>query len=198
MTTRDREATEERILSAARELFAEHGYDHVTIRMIASAAGANPALVNRYFGSKVDLFAKVLVSGATLASEIGDDPEELPARLAARLARRLSTGGRDPLTRMIDRAGASPEIRAVLRSRVETGIVDVLRARLTGPDVEERALLATMVILGAGSLRRLVDPEKVGGVDQDVLVTRLERIFAACLDEPPAPAPPTPTPTPTP
>lgn len=193
MTTRDREATEERILSAARELFAEHGYDHVTIRMIASAAEANPALVNRYFGSKVDLFAKVLASGSTLESELDDGPEELPARLAARVARRLSLGGRDPLTRMIDRAGASPEIRAVLRARVESGIVDVLKARLTGPGVEERALLATMVILGAGPLRRLVDPETVGGADPEVLSARLEQIFAACLDEPLAPPPPGPT-----
>ncbi|MFC0860996.1 TetR/AcrR family transcriptional regulator [Sphaerimonospora cavernae] len=184
--TRDRAATSERILVAARELFSEHGYDQVTIRMIASAAEANPALVNRYFGSKADLFAKVLISGSTLESEIEGDPEELPARLAAHVARRLSAGSRDPLVRMIDRAGASPEIRALLRARVESAMVDALRARLSGPDVRERALLATMVILGAGPLRRLTDPRTLDAADPDVLSARLERIFTACLNDPPA------------
>lgn len=176
-----REATSERILTAARELFAEHGYDHVTIRMIAAAAGANVALVHRYFGSKADLFAKVLTTGSTLEAVLDGDPEELPARLAAHVARRLSTGTRDPLARMIDRAGASPEIRAVLRARVESGLVDAFRTRLTGPDARERALLATLIILGAGPLRRLVDPQTLAEADPDVLAARLEKIFTACL-----------------
>ena len=55
---RDRAATRQRLLDAARLLFAEHGYDHVTVRMIAAAAEANVALINRYFGSKSALFAE--------------------------------------------------------------------------------------------------------------------------------------------
>nr|BFE81296.1 hypothetical protein GCM10020093_038970 [Planobispora longispora] len=57
---RDREGTRQRILDAARGLFAELGYDHVTMRLIAAEAGANIALINRYFGSKRELFAEVL------------------------------------------------------------------------------------------------------------------------------------------
>lgn len=38
---RDREATRRRILDAARDLFGEHGYDGVTVRMIAGRAEAN-------------------------------------------------------------------------------------------------------------------------------------------------------------
>jgi len=49
-----------RILVAADELFGEQGYDAVSVRDIARAAGVNKALVFYYFGSKEDLFARVL------------------------------------------------------------------------------------------------------------------------------------------
>src|SRR5437879_12978182 len=50
----------EAILAAAREQFAERGYDHATIRGIAARAGVDPALVHHYYGSKADLFAAAL------------------------------------------------------------------------------------------------------------------------------------------
>lgn len=50
----------ERILDAAEELFAQHGYDGVTLRQIASKAGVDVALANYHFGKKLDLFNAVL------------------------------------------------------------------------------------------------------------------------------------------
>jgi hypothetical protein len=51
--------TRRRILAAADDLFITRGYERVTIRDIAVAADADPALVIRYFGSKNDLFVLV-------------------------------------------------------------------------------------------------------------------------------------------
>jgi AcrR family transcriptional regulator len=48
--------TREVILAAAREAFAERGFDGATIRLIASGAGVDPALVHHYFGTKHQLF----------------------------------------------------------------------------------------------------------------------------------------------
>lgn len=48
--------TREAILSAARDAFAERGYDASSIRLIAAAAGVDPALVHHYFGTKDKLF----------------------------------------------------------------------------------------------------------------------------------------------
>jgi len=48
--------TREAILASAREAFAERGFDGASIRMIASAAGVDPALVHHYFGTKDQLF----------------------------------------------------------------------------------------------------------------------------------------------
>ena len=49
----------DRILDAAEALFAEHGYDGVTLRQIATRAGVDVALANYYFGKKLDLFQAV-------------------------------------------------------------------------------------------------------------------------------------------
>jgi AcrR family transcriptional regulator len=45
------------ILTAARERFAESGYEAATIRGIAADANIDPSMVMRYFGNKDQLFA---------------------------------------------------------------------------------------------------------------------------------------------
>lgn len=51
------QATRDRILAAAKRLFAEQGFEQTTIRAVAGAVGVTPAMVMRYYGSKEDLFA---------------------------------------------------------------------------------------------------------------------------------------------
>ena len=46
----------DRILNAAEELFARHGYDGVTLRQIAKVADVDVALANYHFGRKQQLF----------------------------------------------------------------------------------------------------------------------------------------------
>ena len=49
--------TRETILSAARDLFLQNGYDATSIRSVATRAKVDPALVHHYFKDKADLFA---------------------------------------------------------------------------------------------------------------------------------------------
>ena len=48
--------TREAILDAARQRFAESGYEQTSIRAVAAEAGVNSALVMHFFGSKEALF----------------------------------------------------------------------------------------------------------------------------------------------
>jgi AcrR family transcriptional regulator len=59
----------DRILDAAEELFAEHGYDGVTLRRIATAAGVDVALASYHFGKKLDLFQAVFTRRAATLNE---------------------------------------------------------------------------------------------------------------------------------
>ena len=53
-------ATREKILSSARELFAEKGYERATIRDIAAAAGMSTGAVFASFSDKSELFQEIL------------------------------------------------------------------------------------------------------------------------------------------
>lgn len=54
--------TEQRLLDAAGEIFAEYGYRAATVRQICEKAGANVAAVNYYYGDKEQLYRAVLRS----------------------------------------------------------------------------------------------------------------------------------------
>lgn len=57
------------ILDAAEALFAEHGYDAVTLRAIASEAGVDVALANYHFGRKHELFQQTFQRRAELLNK---------------------------------------------------------------------------------------------------------------------------------
>ncbi|MBT0586445.1 TetR/AcrR family transcriptional regulator [Alteromonas oceanisediminis] len=52
--------TKQRIIIAAESLFANHGFENTSLRMITQQAGVNLASVNYHFGSKKNLIQAVL------------------------------------------------------------------------------------------------------------------------------------------
>ena len=68
-----KKSRKERILDAAEELFAEHGFDGVTLRTISGAAGVDVALANYHFGPKRDLFDAVLNRRAEVLNKVRSD-----------------------------------------------------------------------------------------------------------------------------
>jgi AcrR family transcriptional regulator len=57
---RDAERSRESILSASESLFAEHGFDGVSLGQIAAAAGLSRGTPSYFFGSKAELYEAVL------------------------------------------------------------------------------------------------------------------------------------------
>ncbi|MFI7636941.1 TetR family transcriptional regulator [Nonomuraea sp. NPDC049400] len=179
---RDREATRERILRAARTLFGEHGYERVTVRMIAAAADANIALVGRYFGSKAGLFGAVLEGEPTIRDLFSGDFESLPRRLAEYAAERMEHPPESPILRTLERSAGHPEVQAVAQERLLTAVLHPLEELLGGTDAHARARMATAVFLGIGAMRRRLGPETPTPADVD----RLTAVFEACLKVSPA------------
>src|SRR3954467_7363828 len=64
-----RRGTEARILAAARDRFAESGYQRTTIRSVAALAGVDPGLVMHYFGSKAGLFSRAAAAAGPALPE---------------------------------------------------------------------------------------------------------------------------------
>ncbi|MEU0506516.1 TetR/AcrR family transcriptional regulator [Nocardia sp. NPDC005998] len=81
-----RERSRTKILSAARSLFLDDGYDGVNLDSIATRAGVARQTVYNRFGSKEAVFR------AVMQEHWGNlDPDTLPVRFAAKVA-----GGDDP------------------------------------------------------------------------------------------------------
>jgi AcrR family transcriptional regulator len=177
---RDREATRERILQAARTLFGEQGYEQVTVRMISAAADVNIALVGRYFGSKAGLFGAVLEGEPTMGALFEGDRAELPRRLAEYAAERMRQPPDSPILRALERSAQHPEVAEVARERLIGAVLHPLEALLGGDrEAHARARMATAVILGIGAMRRRLGPETPTAADVD----RLTAVFEACLGE---------------
>jgi len=113
--------TRDRILGSAERLFAQYGYDGVSIRQIGAAACAQIALINYHFGTKDQLYRAVFerrinpVSGrrrAALATALAEQPTPSLRAVLDALARpwielRGTPEGRD-YTRLIAREVNDP------------------------------------------------------------------------------------------
>ena len=67
----DREQRRQQILDVANDLFAERGYEEVSVEDIASAAGVTRGLVHHYFGGRRDVYIALLERIGTVARRCG-------------------------------------------------------------------------------------------------------------------------------
>lgn len=156
-------ATEQRLLEAAGEIFAEYGYRAATVRQICEAAGANIAAVNYHFGDKEGLYMAVLrfvsranaekYSPQTLAAP-GAAPEQKLRRFIQSLLQRIFDEGR-PGWHIKIMAREMLEPTRGLDTIVEEGarpyhqtLASIVRELLGRDAGEEVVRLCTLSILG--------------------------------------------------
>lgn len=152
---RNAAATRQAILDAARTCFGHEGYDQVGVRDIAAIAGIDPALVNRYFGSKEGLFAEAINAKFDLSALFDGDLDSLGERLTRYLLQKKPPGNHDPLI-MLLRSTSNDAARRMLQDALDKGFVEPLSARMDGPDARLRAELIGSIFLGQMVYRSIV------------------------------------------
>jgi AcrR family transcriptional regulator len=130
------------VLSAARTLLAEVGYDNVTMDATAARAGTSKAAIYRRFSSKAEMLFAAVLHGAdiqapddtgTLYGDLLALATEIRAQLSSPQARAVASG-------ILAEINRSPDVARQLRDTVTTA---------------ERAVIAT--ILDRASDRRELD-----------------------------------------
>ncbi|WP_433732058.1 TetR family transcriptional regulator [Nocardia sp. CA-129566] len=180
-----RDRTQARILDAARQLFAEVGYDRATIRAIAAAADTDPGLVMRYFGSKDNLFAQVaqfepdeLITGT---------PPEAAEQLLAALEQKLAEQPTDALTAirsMFTHPDAAAEVRSAMIARQQQAA-----QHLAPDDATLRAGLIGALTIGTVIGRHLLQLDALHDAPPDHITALLRRAIHAIAHDPPEPTP---------
>jgi AcrR family transcriptional regulator len=103
------------ILLAAEKLFAQHGYDVVSLRQIAEEAGVPLALVGYYYGQKHELFEAVFAHWqGTIDERLAGLRQAMQAPAAERL-QRLVDAFLQPVLRL--RASSEGEYYALMVAR---------------------------------------------------------------------------------
>jgi AcrR family transcriptional regulator len=109
--------TEQRLLEAAGEIFAEYGYRAATVRQICEKAKANVAAVNYHFGDKDGLYLAVLRHLNKLHAE--KNPTSLGLGPQATAQERLRAFISAMLHRMLDRDSPDWHMKLLAREMIE-------------------------------------------------------------------------------
>lgn len=194
MATRDRAATEERILAAVGTVLARDGFGALGVNAVAREAGVDKVLIYRYFGGLPELLRAWGESGRfwpRVQDLLGDDPQALlglPAaeRYASFFEHFVHELRRRPLTLEILAAevGERNELAAILEAEREQWGEQAVRV-LGGPEMQARPFVQDVtLVLVAGVQYLLLRSRRIrvfGGVDiqRDAGWQRLLRAIAS-------------------
>ena len=158
------------ILAAARERFAESGFERATIRAIAADAGIDPSMVMRYFGNKDQLFAAAADFDLALPDLSGVEPSQLGARLVAHFVDRWE---RDEVMVVLLRSSTTnTEAAQRMQAIFATQLLPVV-AGVNPVDPQRRAGLIATQMLGLALCRYVLRLPPVVEMSRDEIVESL-------------------------
>jgi AcrR family transcriptional regulator len=190
MTTRppnsraeQRRSTEARILDAATRLFLTVGYERTTIRAVASAADVDAALVMHYFGSKQELFRRVIETAPVpgLSGAPGQAAEQILASLADRLASE-PVASLTLLRSMLTNPEAATAA-SVAAARYEAQIAQAIPAS----DASLRAAIISAITLGVMVSRHLIKSDELATADPAQVISLLRPCMISLAAQPSSP-----------
>lgn len=182
--------TRDAILVAAKQAFAERGYDNASIRQIATGAGVDPALVHHYFGTKDQLFVATM--------EIPVNPTEVIPKVVAggpdgvgeRLVRTFLTVWDSPagataaalLRSALSHEWSARMVREFLISQILGKIVQSLD--LDPKQAQLRTTLAASQMVGLAMARYIIKVEPLASAPRETLVATIGPTIQRYLTEP--------------
>ena len=173
--------TKAAILAAAREQFAESGFERATIRAIAADAHIDPSMVMRYFGNKDQLFAAAADFDLQIPDLSGVDRDQVGARLVAHFVDRWE---RDEIMVVLLRASATNADAAQRMKAIFATQLFPVVANINPVTSERRAGLIATQMLGLALCRYVLRLPPVIEMSRDEIVTWLGPTVQRYLEAP--------------
>jgi AcrR family transcriptional regulator len=168
------EATRERILEAAAELFLAAWYDEVTIAKVAELAGVSGQTVINHFGGKEQLAAATYerVGEQITSLRYTPEPGDVPALVEALIEDYERTG--DPVIRLLALEERVPSLQPLL-ARGRDSHRDWVEEMFLAPELVPELVVATDVY----TWKRL---RRDQGLSRDETAAAMLRIVEALLE----------------
>jgi AcrR family transcriptional regulator len=181
-------ATRNAILTSARRAFARAGYDGAGVREIAAGAGVTAMLVNRYFGSKEQLFAEAIaatISSPTILTAENLRSPNLGETIAATLID-ITKAEDTPLEGFLIMLHSASSRRAaeIGRNQIEKGHQKTMTGALRGKLAPQRAALVLALVAGVQVMRQMIGLSALADAKPDDLVKLLGPLFQQLVDGP--------------
>ena len=176
---RDSAATRAAILEAAKGQFGRLGYDRAALRDIANEAGADVALIKRYFGGKEALFMEALKASFLPEGLSRWNRETFAHELAVSMAGDPhESEERTHSFQFLLRAATSPTTSPLLNVAMQERFMGSIREWLGGEDAAARARLLAATLIGF-LVERLIRDEPLKGRERDLFIRRATAMFEA-------------------
>jgi AcrR family transcriptional regulator len=180
---RNAQATRAAILAAGKTQFARSGYEGAFLRDIAADAGADAALINRYFGGKEGLFAACLREAISSEALFKGRRDAFGRGAANVFASRSAPAAEEPMLgfRLILQAATSANTAHMLNEAVQERFMGPIRDWLGGEAPAARARLISALFIGLLVEGRIRD-EPLAEPERSQFVDRLAPIFQSLVD----------------
>ena len=163
--------TRAQILTAAKLLFSEQGYDGTTIRDVAAKASIDPAMVIRYFHTKDELFARAATIELKLPSIGTIDPATVGDVLIRRFLEVWEGSAESRGMTILLRSASSNEFAANKVREVFSAQVRQAMASVGSPvDAGLRAGLVSRQLLGLAMCRYILQLPPVVSMSRDEII----------------------------
>lgn len=182
---RNAAATRAAILQSARKTFAKAGYSGAGVREIASGAGVTAMLVNRYFGSKEQLFseavAESMATTSVLAPQIASSG--ITGKAIAALLVGITEADATPLEgfQIMLRSASHERAAQIGREQIERYHQKRIAAALAGKLAPQRAAVMLSLIAGFQVMRQMLELPALAKADAKSLVKILGPLFDQLL-----------------
>jgi len=178
---RNAEATRAAILEAAKTQFARGGYDLTSLRDIAAEAGADVALIKRYFGGKEALFTEALKASFPPGFLQGWDRRAFPREIATMMAGPARADeARSHTFQFLLRAATSPTTAPLLNVAVQERFLGPIRDWIGGDEAPARARVLAAIYIGF-LVERLIRDEPLEGREREAFIDHAAAVLEAMV-----------------